>query len=231
MRSRGIVAEIKATSSGRLARFTSFTVSIAGMPKIAAPRMRASAITRSTCAGVTKGRTASCTSNDFGRGLDLRQRVRDRLLPRVAAWTTRAGRPSPAFSTLSCRAATSRARGDEKFGDRGTRRQPSQRKNNQRHAVEFEKLLGWSPPMRVPRPAAGIIAAIRFMNGLVVYRSRAKRGEVSSEKVSFTNGRFRDSRAAADARRPAEPSPERLPDGESPAAAAMGRGTWSPRSS
>src|SRR6266852_5327143 len=35
-RSRGIVPVINATSSGRLARFTSLTVSIAGMPRIAA---------------------------------------------------------------------------------------------------------------------------------------------------------------------------------------------------
>src|SRR6266403_1144281 len=61
-RSRGIVPVINATSSGKLARFTSLTVSIAGMPRIAASHRRASSITRAICSGVTKGRTASCTS-------------------------------------------------------------------------------------------------------------------------------------------------------------------------
>src|SRR6266404_5109431 len=61
-RSRGTVPVISATSSGKLARFTSFTVSIAGIPRIAASHRRASSITRATCSGVTNGRTASCTS-------------------------------------------------------------------------------------------------------------------------------------------------------------------------
>src|SRR6266850_580951 len=61
-RSRGIVPVINATSSGKLARFTSLTVSMAGIPRMAAWQRRASSITRAICSVVTNGRTASCTS-------------------------------------------------------------------------------------------------------------------------------------------------------------------------
>ncbi len=142
MRSRGIVSEINATSAGKLARFTSFTVSMAGMPRMAAPRARASAITRSTCSRVTNGRTASCTRTISVAGSTCAERVRDGLLAGVAAMH-HAG-----WATQSClgdfvlqRDNIVGARGDEKVGDGGAGGQTPQRENNQRHAVQLEELL------------------------------------------------------------------------------------------
>ena len=93
-RSRGMVPVISATSSGKLARFTSFTVSMAGMPRIAAWQRRASSMTRTICSRVTKGRTASCT-DDFrvvGNFLERRATESWRESPprttRRIAWTT-----------------------------------------------------------------------------------------------------------------------------------------------
>ena len=85
MRSRGIVAEMSAMSSGRLARFTSFTVSIAGMPRMAAPRRAGFGDDAIDLLGGDKGAHGVVHQHDFGGGIDLRESVGDGLLARVAA--------------------------------------------------------------------------------------------------------------------------------------------------
>src|SRR5882762_10473381 len=167
-RSRGTVPVINATSSGKLARFTSLTVSIAGIPRIAASHRRASSITRAICSGVTKGLTASCTST-----------ISVPFATSRSAALTESCRESPPFTTrtvclnfsraiISLRRATSSARVATMMsvtcGQAAIRRRlritigvPSSSRN----------CLGFSAPMRVPIPAAGRMAAIRLMFGAV----------------------------------------------------------------
>ena len=112
------------------------------MPRIAAPRVRASAITRSICSNVTNGRTASCTSTISVVGSTCASAFATDCCRVSPPCTTRAGRPSPAFATVSCSETISSARVEIKNSViAAARRQTSQRKKNQRHAIQFEELL------------------------------------------------------------------------------------------
>src|SRR6266436_6596706 len=185
MRSRGIVAVISATSSGKLARFTSFTVSIAGMPRIAALQLRASSITRAICSRVTNGRTASWTKT-ISVSLETSSKARATESCRESPpRTTRtfclnfsAPIRSSSRATSSPRVATIMSVTNSQDAMRrklkitiGT---PSNSKN----------CLGVSAPMRVPSPAAGRMAAMRF----IVLRDAARemRGQQTSECTSTT---------------------------------------------
>src|SRR5882762_3078775 len=202
-RSRGTVPVINATSSGKLARFTSLTVSIAGIPRIAASHRRASSITRAICSGVTKGLTASCTST-----------ISVPFATSRSAAPTESCRESPPFTTrtvclnfsraiISLRRATSSARVATMMsvtcGQAAIRRRlritigvPSSSRN----------CLGFSAPMRVPIPAAGRMAAIRLMFGAVP-PGRFKAG-LANFRVYLKRGRGVNSVAVAGApgRRP-----------------------------
>ena len=168
--------------------------------------MRASAITRSTCAGVTKGRTASCTATISVEGSTCASAFATDCCRVSPPGTTRAGRPSPALSTFSCRAATSSLRVAMKnsvIAEHAASRRSV--KIIRGTAVEFEELF------RLVSTHAGAETGSRNNRSNSVHERASslsqsrKRGEVSSEKVSFTNGRFRDSRGAAAARLPRNP--------------------------
>ena len=169
---------MSATSSGRHARFTSLTVSIAGMPRMEARRDRASAITRSTCSRVTNGRAASCTSTiSVSAGTSASARATDswRVPP---PRTTRTGRPNRSSAIRFSSTAMSSARvammksvmaaqAAKRRSVKITSGTPSSSRN----------CLGVSAPMRVPSPAAGTIAAMRLM---AVSTGPAQRGEEST---------------------------------------------------
>src|SRR6266478_6122313 len=163
-RSRGTVPVIRATSSGKLARFTSLTVSIAGMPRIAASQRRASSITRATCSGVTNGRTASCTSTISVSFATSRSAAATESCLESPPFTTRTVCANFSFLIRSSSRPTSSARVATMMSvtcaQAAIRRKlritigvPSSSRN----------CLGVSAPMRVPIPAAGSMAAIRLM--------------------------------------------------------------------
>ena len=80
--------------------------------------------------------------NDLRARIHLRQGARNRLLARVSPLDHACGAAQLGFCNLvldSNEIATCR---DEKLGDLSTGGQAAQRKNQQRHAIEFQKLLG-----------------------------------------------------------------------------------------
>ena len=80
--------------------------------------------------------------NDFRRWINLRQRIRDRLLPRIAT-VNDARRPAhPAFKPCPAGHNIVTARRDEKVRDGGACGEPSKRKNNERHAIQSRNCLG-----------------------------------------------------------------------------------------
>ncbi len=79
MRSRGTVARTTAPSA---VRSTCFTVSMAGIPAMAAPYFLTASITPSIVSSSTNGRTASCTSTmSSGAASSAAESVSDRILP------------------------------------------------------------------------------------------------------------------------------------------------------
>ena len=145
-------------------RFTSFTVSIAGIPSMAALWRRACSITRVTCSTVTNGRTASCTTTSSVSS-PTSFKAAAPTLTRVGALhhAHRLFETFPALmrafsgSTFSARVATMIS---EISGQAAIRRRlritigtPSSSRN----------CLGVSAPMRVPSPAAGRMATMWLM--------------------------------------------------------------------
>ena len=143
MRSRGIVAEIRATSSGQ-AGALHFLHRVDGRN------------TQNGCAargsfgddaidllGGDQGAHGVMHQNDFGGRIDLRERVGDRLLAAVAAvnYAHRAAEAGFADFVLQEDDVIG-ARRDEEVGNRRAGREAAQRENDERHAIEFEELLG-----------------------------------------------------------------------------------------
>src|SRR5215831_14622376 len=204
---------MSATSSGKLARFTSLTVSIAGMPSIAALQRRASSMTRVMCSTVTKGRTASwMTTSSVSSGMCLR------------AWLTEAWRELPPFTTRTAclkfswrmrasRRSTSSARVATMIcvtsGHAATRRRLRMTSGT---PLSSRNCLGVSWPIRVPRPAAARIATTRLI-GIERSPAEAVKGRLKTglqkEECTSRDGEKRNYRPTAESRRFDEKSKQR----------------------